>query len=128
MNNIITLKKWDVNLIPAIVFPILVINPFSSIASIRYNCFRASCKDSAAAKAIGCKRLYAMNVCLKSEETHRKKKNCLTGRRIKKIKFENINIREVQRFQIKNTSSKRRALYFRNCYIQELILVNRGRV
>lgn len=34
--------------IPDIVLPILVIAPFSSIASMRYNCFNASSNDSAA--------------------------------------------------------------------------------
>lgn len=34
--------------IPDIVLPILVIAPFSSIASMRYNCFKASSNDSAA--------------------------------------------------------------------------------
>lgn len=34
--------------IPDIVLPIFVIAPFSSIASMRYNCFNASSNDSAA--------------------------------------------------------------------------------
>lgn len=50
----------------------------------------------------------------------------LTGRGIEKIKFENINIREVQRFQIKNAASEGRPLYFRNCSIQKFFIVNKG--
>lgn len=46
--NIVTKDKFnrEIDQVPAILRPISVINPFSSMASIRYNCFNASPKDS----------------------------------------------------------------------------------
>ena len=49
INAVKIFQKW-VKMLPAIVRPMEVISPFSSIASMRYNCFKASCKDSAATK------------------------------------------------------------------------------
>lgn len=52
--------------------------------------------------------------------THRQK-SILTWWSIKKIELQNVNIRKIQRFQVKNTPGKRSSLYFRNCFIKEVI-------
>lgn len=63
-------------MLPAIVRPTDVINPFSSIASMRYNCFKASSKDSAAIKTTSFEQQYLeFEILFPSNENGEKMKN-----------------------------------------------------